>query len=80
MWSSSIFARRDRRLHGRSEVYEKVSIPVESLKVLRLGDFERYRMSAEFQECVVRPAREPDFKIAPRSSRDATLSRWLPAG
>ena len=49
------------KLSGRSSIYGEMEIPVESIRDLNMGDFEKEKFKSLFENWVVRPAREPEF-------------------
>jgi hypothetical protein len=52
---------RDGKLWGRSPIYGAMSVPLESIRDLSIGDFEKEKFESLFGEWVVRPGKEPEF-------------------
>lgn len=50
-------------IRGSSDLYGALSIPIESVQELTIGDFENWRHKKSFQQWTLQPAREPDFGI-----------------
>ncbi len=48
-------------IQGSSDLYGALSIPIESVQELTIGDFENWRHKKSFQQWTLQPAREPDF-------------------
>jgi hypothetical protein len=49
------------KLRGRSSIYGELAIPIESIRNLNFGEFEKEKFQYMFKEWVVRPAKEPTF-------------------
>ena len=51
----------DGELQGRSPIYGDVSVPVDGIEEVTIGEFERRRFADIYADWVMRPAREPAF-------------------
>lgn len=56
-----ILESRDGKLRGRSSIFGEMSLPIESITDLNLGDFEKENLKNIFEEWVARPAKAPEF-------------------
>ena len=52
---------KDGMLLGYSPIYGAVSVPVNSIHYLHVGDYEVESLKSVFEEWVVRPSKEPEF-------------------
>ena len=52
---------QDGMLFGRSPIYGKVAVPVNSIHYLHFGNYEVESPKSVFEEWVVRPSKEPEF-------------------
>ena len=57
---------KDGQLLGRSSIYEKVSVPIDSIQYLHFGEKAKSFKSV-YEEWVVRPAKEPAYGEKPSS-------------
>ena len=57
---------KDGKLFGRSPIYEKVSVPIDSIQYLHFGEKAKSFKSV-YEEWVVRPAKEPEYADDPES-------------
>ena len=62
---------KDGKLFGRSPIYEKVSVPIESIQYLHFGEKAKSFKSA-YEEWVVRPSKEPVYDDEPSPNQDLT--------
>ena len=59
---------KDGKLLGRSSIYEKVSVPIDSIQYLHFGEKAKSFKSV-YEEWVVRPAKEPEYEDKPSPSQ-----------
>ncbi|MCY3742248.1 MAG: hypothetical protein OXH00_14630 [Candidatus Poribacteria bacterium] len=59
---------KEGKLLGRSSIYGKVSVPIESIQYLHFGEKAKSFKSA-YEEWVVRPAKEPEYEDKPSPSQ-----------
>ena len=67
---------KDGKLFGRSPIYEKVSVPIESIQYLHFGEKAKSFKSV-YEEWVVRPSKEPVYDDKPSPSQDLTPEKVL---
>ena len=61
---------KEGKLLGRSSIYDKVSVPVDSIQYLHFGEKAKSFKSV-YEEWVVRPAKEPAYEDKPSPSQNA---------
>ena len=59
---------KDGKLFGRSSIYDKVSVPVDSIQYLHFGEKAKSFKSV-YEEWVVRSAKEPEYEDKPSPSQ-----------
>ncbi|MDE0682889.1 MAG: hypothetical protein OXI63_08250, partial [Candidatus Poribacteria bacterium] len=59
---------KEGKLLGRSSIYGKVSVPIESIQYLHFGEKAKSFKSV-YEEWVVRPAKEPEYEDKPSPSQ-----------
>ena len=65
---------KDGKLFGRSPIYEKVSVPIDSIQYLHFGEKTKSFKSI-YEEWVVRPAKEPVYDDKSSPSQNQVLDR-----
>lgn len=63
---------KEGKLLGRSSIYDKVSVPVDSIQYLHFGEKAKSFKSV-YEEWVVRPAKEPEYDDKPSPSQSPRL-------
>ena len=64
---------KDGKLFGRSSIYDKVSVPVDSIQYLHFGEKAKSFKSV-YEEWVVRSAKEPEYEDKPSPSQPPRIN------
>ena len=64
---------KDGKLFGRSSIYDKISVPVDSIQYLHFGEKAKSFKSV-YEEWVVRSAKEPEYEDKPSPSQNQRIN------
>ena len=64
---------KDGKLFGRSSIYDKVSVPVDSIQYLHFGEKAKSFKSV-YEEWVVRSAKEPEYEDKPSPTQNQRIN------